>query len=291
MAAFMTEMATPVPSCPMCGSFRRAPYARKHGGSYARCRTCGTVYSDPRPSDETLLSRLNDFAPTVDSPDPGIVDPAEVESQLWKVELVEALPLPGRRLLDVGCGSGSFVAAAAKAGFQAEGHDLAPKVAEAASRHYGLPVHTGPVHELTGQWDVITMWDTLEHVVSPPAVLRHVARLLGPGGYVVILSPNSGGLSARLLRGKWWVYGPADHIVMFSLSALGTALAQAGLRTVTLTTRQLSPPFPPEQMDESRMAMRLFTRANESIQLHTSLRRLGLGDWIFAAAGKPAEPC
>jgi 2-polyprenyl-3-methyl-5-hydroxy-6-metoxy-1,4-benzoquinol methylase len=285
----MTELVTPVASCPMCGSFRRLPYAEKHGGSYAMCRQCRTVYADPRPSDEMLVRRLDEFAPTVDSHDPAARGPEAVEAEAWKLELVEQLPLPGRRLLDVGCGSGAFVAAAMKAGFAAEGQDLAPAVAAAAAAEYGIVVHAGPVDALDATYDVITLWDTLEHVVDPPGMLRELSRLLVPGGWVVVLSPHCLGLSARVRRGAWWVFGPADHIVMFSGAALQQAMVRAGLRPMVVHTRQLSPPFPPEATDGTGALMSLWRWADRNPRVQRLLTRRSLGDWLYAAAGKPAD--
>lgn len=272
----------------MCGSYRRKHFAAKDGGRYVRCRTCATVYADPRPSDEALMRRLCEFAPGTDlSPE---ARRAEAAAEAWKVELVESLPVPGRRLLDVGCGAGGFLAAAAEAGFEPEGHDLAPAVAEAAAKRHGYPVHTGPLAEVPGPYDVVTLWDTLEHCVSPPSVLADVAGLLAPGGWVVILSPHVAGLSARLLRGRWWVFGPTDHLVMFSMSALTQAIARAGLRPVVVRTRQLAPPYRPEEADPARALMRVHAVCNRHNGFQAWLTRSGLGDWIFAAAGRSAAP-
>lgn len=271
----------------MCGSFRRKRFARKDGGCYVRCRTCATVYADPRPADDVLVARLDEFAPDTGADTPTSLA-AAVAAEAWKLELVEALPLVGRRLLDVGCGGGAFVAAAAEAGYEAQGHDLAPAVAEAAAKRFGYPVHTGPLSELGETYDVVTLWDTLEHTVSPPRVLAEVARLLDPGGWVLVLSPHVAGLSARLLRGRWWVFGPTDHLVMFSPPALQQAFSGAGLKPVVLRTRQLAPPYRPEEADPARLLMRLHAAADRNTRVQRLLTRAGLGDWILAAAGKPA---
>lgn len=271
----------------MCGSYRRKPFARKDGGTYVRCRSCATVYADPRPADEVLMSRLCEFTP--ESSITPEARRAEAVAEAWKVELVESLPIPGRRLLDVGCGAGGFLAAAAEAGFEPEGHDLAPPVAEAAAKRHGYPVHTGPLADVPGPYDVVTLWDTLEHCVSPPDVLADVAGALRPGGWVVILSPYMAGVSARVLRGRWWAFGPTDHLVMFSIPALTQALARAGLRPMIVRTRQLAPPYPPEAAHPDRLLMRLHAACNRHQGVQSWLSRSGLGDWIFAAAGKPAR--
>ena len=271
----------------MCGSFRRYRFARLPAGDYARCRSCGTVYADPRPADAVLVSRLDEFAPDPSADTPAALA-ALVDAERWKLDVVEPVVAPagGTRLLDVGCGNGAFVAAAHRAGYAAEGHDLAPKVAAAASARWSLPVHTGPLADLDAAdaFDVVTLWDTLEHAVAPRALLADVARLLRPGGAVVLLSPHSAGLSARLRRGRWWAFGPHDHLVLFSGDALASALRDAGLVVDVNTTRQLSPPYPPEDADPRRPLMRLHGLVARRDAVQRGLVARGLGDWILAIA-------
>jgi SAM-dependent methyltransferase len=271
----------------MCGSYRRYRFARLAAGDYARCRACGTVFADPRPADPVLVRRLDEFAP-----DPSTDTPAGlaalVDAERWKLDIVTPVVRPGRgvRLLDVGCGNGAFVAAAAAAGYAAEGHDLAPKVAAAAAARWSLPVHTGPLADLAaaGAYHVVTLWDTLEHAVSPPALVADVARLLAPGGAVVVLSPHSAGVSAHVRRGRWWAFGPHDHLVLFSGDALAAALRDAGLVVDVNTTRQLSPPYPPEDADPTRPLMRLHDLVARRDAVQRWLVARGLGDWILAIA-------
>lgn len=266
----------------MCGSFRRYRFSRSAEGTYVRCRRCGTVFADPRPHDEILVSRLDLFAPDVSQDTPASLA-AMVEGERWKVDIVRSVVAAGR-LLDVGCGGGAFVAAAARAGYDAEGQDLAPKVAAAAAARFGLPVHAGPLAELDGAYDLVTMWDVLEHAVSPPAMLRDVARLVVPGGHLVLLSPHAAGITAHLRRGRWWAFGPNDHLVLFSGGALDAALRDAGFEPVVITTRQLSPPYPPEEADRSRPAMRVYGVFERWEAFQSWLTRRGLGDWILAIA-------
>jgi SAM-dependent methyltransferase len=279
----------------MCGSYRRYRYAHLEAGDYVRCRRCATVFADPRPSDAVLVSRLDEFAPDTSGDTPGALE-AMVDGERWKLDLVVPASPPAQRprLLDVGCGSGAFVAAAARAGYDAEGHDLAPKVAAAAGARWSRPVHTGELRTLATErpaaFDVVTMWDALEHAVSPRDLLADVARLLAPGGRVFVLSPNSHGVSARTLRGRWWAFGPNDHLVLFSGDALAEALRDAGLTVDVVTTRSLSPPYPPEDADPRRPLMRVYDVVARRDRLQTWLAGRGLGDWILAIAySEPAR--
>jgi SAM-dependent methyltransferase len=246
------------------------------------------VFVDPRPADGVLVSRLDEFAPDTAADTPAALD-AMVAAERWKLDIVEPV-VPSGRLLDVGCGNGAFVAAAARAGYDAEGHDLAPEVAAAASARWSLPVHTGDLGALeAGPYDVVTLWDTLEHAVAPRALLVEVARLLAPGGHVVVLSPHSAGVSARVLHGRWWAFGPNDHLVLFSGDALADALRDAGLMPDVVTTRQLSPPYPPEDADPRRPLMRVYGVVARRDALQHWLASRGLGDWILAIAQSVPE--
>lgn len=268
----------------MCGSFRRYRFARLPVADYARCRACGTVFADPRPADTVLVHRLDEFAPDPSSDTPAALE-AMVAAERWKLDVVRPVVAPPARLLDVGCGSGAFVAAAARAGYDAEGHDLAPKVAAAAAARWSLPVHTGALAALDATaFDVVTLWDTLEHAVSPRLLLGDAARLLAPGGALVVLSPHAAGVSARVRRGRWWAFGPRDHLVLFSGDALADALGDAGFVVDVNTTRQLSPPYPPEDADPTRPLMRLHGAVARRDALQRWLAARGLGDWILAIA-------
>ena len=283
----VTIFTSPVPTCPMCGSPRRARFCSREGGTYVACRACRTRYVDPRPRDDWLQVRLEEFAPP-----PGgesATWPDTVSAERWKVDLLEAYHPPGKRVLDVGSGTGAFVEAVIEAGYEGEGYDLSPGVAAAAQRDHGVTVHSGPLAALDRDYDVVTLWDTLEHAPSPPQLLADCVRLLVPGGHLIVQSPHGHGLSARLLRGRWWVLGPADHLVMFSPGALGAALAGAGLEVLALYTRQLSPPYAPHEADPARPGMRLFHQLTGRELVERVLTRLDLGDWVFAVARKRGQ--
>jgi 2-polyprenyl-3-methyl-5-hydroxy-6-metoxy-1,4-benzoquinol methylase len=144
--------------------------------------------------------------------------------------------LCGRRLLEVGVGSGSLLQAARGQGFEVAGCDLSPAICERVER-LGIRVHCGTLEELQdeGWFDVVVMNHLLEHVHDPVALLGNVQRLLAPGGLVHICVPNAACWEARL-RG-WTSYEPY-HLTYFTSATLKHAVTSSGLVLEQLFTHE-----------------------------------------------------
>lgn len=107
----------------------------------------------------------------------------------------------GRRLLDIGCGPGWFLRAAAAHGLAASG--IEPDAAVAAdARAAGLEVETGsfPAVQPSTPVDIVTLNDVFEHLPAPAAALAAIHRVLVPGGLLVLNLPSSDGFFYRLAR-------------------------------------------------------------------------------------------
>lgn len=110
-----------------------------------------------------------------------------------QVVLLSAIVGPGSSVLDVGCGYGAFVAAAARQGFAAVGVERAPVELRHARRTAGRRIVDGdglrlPVGD--GAVDAVTLWNVLEHVEDVDGTLREAGRVLRPGGTLVAIAPN-----------------------------------------------------------------------------------------------------
>jgi len=137
-----------------------------------------------------------------------------------------------RRLLDVGCGFGGFVAAMRERGWDAEGVDLSPAVVAAAANR-GLPVRLGTLEGLQvecGGYDAVTMFYVLEHLPDPLAALETAWRLLSGGGTILVRVPHTTPIVRLLapvgLGGA--LYDPPFHLFDFSPVVLQRLLRRAG---------------------------------------------------------------
>jgi SAM-dependent methyltransferase len=131
----------------------------------------------------------------------------------------------GKRLLDIGCGDGSFLLAARKAGWNVMGTERSPVSARGA----GLDVEES-LDRVTasGTFDCITMWHTLEHMRDIPYTLSTIARLLKPDGKLMIAVPDSGGIQAFVFGPNWLHTDVPRHLYHFDSKALSHCIDAAG---------------------------------------------------------------
>lgn len=146
------------------------------------------------------------------------------------------------RLLEVGCGHGWFLAAAAKRGYEISGIEPDSQIAEVA-RRTGLPVLEGlfpdclPIGE---KWDILVFNDVFEHLPDPATAARICRDVLSPGGLLVLNLPTSGGVVFRLanllaslgrvatLERLWQRGFPSPHLYYFDRKNLAALCANAG---------------------------------------------------------------
>lgn len=142
------------------------------------------------------------------------------------------------RLLDAGCGPGYFVRAARDAGFDACGVEVSRYAVEFARRELGVDVRHGTVPGAdlpAGRFDVVTMWDVIEHLPDPLAALRAVAEVLRPGGVVMLSTGDYASLVARLSGRHWHLFNLPEHLWFFTPGSLRRLLRRAGLTPLGLT--------------------------------------------------------
>ena len=143
---------------------------------------------------------------------------------------------PPGRLLDIGTGGGSFPYVASKRGWQAEGCEPNRWLCSWALEHYGLPIRAGTVfeqHYPAGAYDVVTLWDVLEHTPDPRTEIAETHRLLRDGGLLVINYPDIGSWIARAMR-RSWVFLLDVHLYYFTRVTIRKLLEGAGFEVVRI---------------------------------------------------------
>lgn len=203
-----------------------------------RCHDCGLCFTNPRPTQESIgVFYPAEYRPHVRSRK---VKPA---ANRWRRFLSwrhgkdwqrEGLPWLGQgRLLDFGCGAGTFLHRMHRQGWHVTGLDVSERVARNVGSELGLPVVVGslPHAELAEQsFDVITMWHALEHVHEPLEVLRAAHRLLVPGGKLLVGVPNIDSLPFRWFGRDWFGLELPRHLTHFTPATLQQVLERAGFQ-------------------------------------------------------------
>jgi SAM-dependent methyltransferase len=228
--------------CDLCGSanssllMRRADRFSGETFCYVICRDCGLIYLNPRPNQEEILAYY-----------PEEYESYQTSGSLERIarwrrqhalailrQFVEKHKRPGS-LLDIGCAHGEFLVEMRSHGWTVEGIEINKYAATIAQEKYGLNIFIGTLNEFdgSGRYDVITMWDVLEHLASPKLALRRIHHLLNPDGRIIFCIPNLRSFDAKLF-GHWWTgWDPPRHLFMFPPRVLDALLCQVGFEVET----------------------------------------------------------
>lgn len=230
--------------CNFCGEDDSEPLNRgpdlllNRDGDFqlVRCRNCGLIYQNPQLTlDELAEHYPENYDPYQESVTSlGFTQRISAQHGLSRrLKLLTRYAQPPGRLLDVGCATGLFLNAAHQQGWQVEGVELSTHAAEYARRQFGLSVFQGTLEQASfsaGTFDVVTMWDVLEHVIDPRETVREVARVLRPGGLLALSLPNPRAIQARVFGSSWVGWDRPRHLHIFTPDVLTAYLREAGFK-------------------------------------------------------------
>jgi SAM-dependent methyltransferase len=180
-----------------------------------QCRRCGLGYLNPRPTRE----EIGRYYPEEYFEQRG----SQLERYRRQAEYIDG---PPRRLLDVGTARGDFLAVMSERGWDAAGIE----VARDAGNPHDLTIHRMRFPEEcslpAGSFDVITAWAVFEHLHDPRAAFAACARMLRPGGELVVQVPNLNSVWSRGARQE----DVPRHVYFFTARTLRQFGRIAGLR-------------------------------------------------------------
>ena len=218
--------------CNLCASRDEELRFEINGYNIVCCRKCGLVYNNPRPvgGEQSIYGEGHACYSL-----PPKRSTRKFRGYMRRVERFAK----GGDLLDVGCATGEFLLAARSSGWCVVGLDVSEYATNYAREKHGLSVITGYVQDADlppESFDVVTLWATIEHMRDPNGDLKSLARLLRPGGLIVVYTGNIGGFRPILQGAKWRLLTPPEHLYFFNRRTLCQMLDQCGfniLRTET----------------------------------------------------------
>ena len=209
-----------------------------------KCTTCGLVYQNPRPA---LVEMAAHYPPDYESyaPEPDAENSSWLLRQAIRYGVAKRCRYVTRykragRLLDMGCATGIFLQGIRNCGnWEPYGVEINEHAAHIAQEH-GLDVRLGTLEQAGFAdefFDVVTLWDVLEHLHDPAGSLREIYRILKPDGLVVIRVPNASSWDSRLFGRYWAGLDSPRHLYVFTPVTLNALLAANRFRSIARSSQ------------------------------------------------------
>jgi 2-polyprenyl-3-methyl-5-hydroxy-6-metoxy-1,4-benzoquinol methylase len=225
--------------CPACGQCNDRTLLKFDAFGFpirtVECLNCGLLYANPRPTErylrdfyETKYLYFYEGARRVD--DAYVVRRRHRELAQRRIARYSRYLPPGVRVLDIGCGTGFFLAEIRKRSPESIvlGVEPDPVTADYAEHTLQLPVHRGFLESLSvsSRFDVVASFHVIEHVYDVHAFMEHARSHLQPGGYLIIETPNCAGSWSGL--GMFHI----AHLQTFSPGTLANVFHQHGFQAI-----------------------------------------------------------
>lgn len=208
--------------CALCGSRSFAPLWELGPYAFVRCRRCGLAQQNPQPAPEGVVARygIEYFRYEIENTASFLSLSLKALRDLGFRKLAARAAGEGRapRFLDVGCATGALLQELATRGMDAAGVEVCAAAAAYAREERGLDVRCSTLEEAAfpaGSFDFFHGSHVIEHLNEPRLFLREAYRILRPGGYAIIVTPDRSGLQA-LLAGASWRSAINDHLYLFA---------------------------------------------------------------------------
>jgi SAM-dependent methyltransferase len=233
------EERRPVP-CALCGGngFKPTLDCSGEGFSYVRCAACGLVQMNPQPAPADLQRRyaqsfggdylayeLHNEAAFLALQKLALADADFDRMERELMERSDGAPA----VLDAGCATGALLAFLRDRGWRATGVEISPS-ADYAREQRGLDVRRQNLADCqfpAETFDLAMASRLIEHLNDPGAFFREIWRVMRPGAYLMLITPNISGFQARLM-GSRWRSAIFDHLYLFSTSTVTAMLTTHG---------------------------------------------------------------
>jgi len=263
-------------SCNLCGENISKTLCEIGTTTILQCEECGLMYRNPIPTKEEL-KKYYSFGYYQEY---GFKEYAQRKNHIVKYRFEPILSffkevIINRGLLrekivslDIGCALGFFIELLKKEGWEAKGVEFSDDAAQYAKEKLGLEVYTGSVEEIGFEdeyFDVITMLDVLEHVVSPNDILKEVNRILKREGLILVTVPNVSGAEVKGIKGLTNFLFAEGHIFSFPAHTLKrlfnvNGFSIIGMSSLSIPSRWLDYEVPKNLFSQIRAVYRKMTR-------------------------------
>ncbi|MFC1514745.1 class I SAM-dependent methyltransferase [Candidatus Omnitrophota bacterium] len=201
-------------------------------GQIVRCSECGLVYMNPREKPGDMLGKYTAVK------DEDYLTEKEMRQDAFARELkrIEKYASHKGRLLEVGCFVGLFLELARSNGWSVSGVEPSAWAVQYAREKLGISVAQAPVEEYRFDdtaFDVVTMWDVVEHLADPKKALASVCKSLKKQGILFLNTPDFNSIIRRIFGRKCW-FVLRTHIYYFTPRTIKRMLEECGFEVVVI---------------------------------------------------------
>jgi len=228
---FSNSELTPVDICNVCGSRQKTSLYQIRNYHLVTCRDCGLVYVDPRIRHPEVVYSDSYFKDGHGYMD--YLSGAKAYNKAFRRILRRLAAYNGAEkglLVEIGCAAGFFLKEAQKDGWTVRGVELNREMGDYARTQLKLDVTTGSIYDLSLQesTDCICFIDCLEHLEDPKKAVLYAHSCLKPDGILLIAVPNIASWFAKMMRSKWHLLLPEEHLYYFNRKTISRLLMECG---------------------------------------------------------------
>jgi 2-polyprenyl-3-methyl-5-hydroxy-6-metoxy-1,4-benzoquinol methylase len=233
----------PGKNCPICQYPNCLPHPNQFlKNDLLRCQKCGLIFVWPQKQPENIKKIYNsNYFKNKNSNSIGYKNyvkdrPNIIKTFEKRLKKIEKLSGKKGKVLDIGCATGFFLQAARDSGFDPFGVEISEYASQIAKENLGQEkIFTGAMAEANfpgNYFNLITMWDCIEHLPNPSQELSIIYKSLCPGGLLVLTTPNANSLAHKIFRDKWMGYKDEEHLYYFSDKNICLLLQLAGFKII-----------------------------------------------------------
>ena len=234
-------------ACPLCGPQTTSTLFTQPPFRIVRCAGCGLVYTLPRLASTDLHAMYQvDYWTSRDAKHFGYTNYLQNRDNYLRTYRLRSQvvtrhqPLAGR-VLDVGCAAGFFLKVMHDKGWETTGVEISAKMVDYARHELALPdIRCGTLEQQSldeAAYDVIALWDVIEHLEDPRSVLAHARKYLKDDGILVIETQNVESWFAKMMGPRWQHFKFEEHLWHFSPQTIANLLAREQYELIELSPR------------------------------------------------------
>jgi len=228
--------------CPICDSSDYIHELDSHGIPLLKCMNCELRFHTKIPADLNDVYQASDYTVYTKEESEEHYNYRRTRFGQERIKLLEEYcgDLSDKTLLDIGCGNGYFLSVAKEMCKRCIGSEFSAHLREFAQEKTGLKIYSDGLENFPERnFDIITIFDVIEHIPKPVPFLESASKLLSPGGHILLYTPNFDSFSIKVMKEKSSIVDGTEHVVLFNNTSLLKLGDRLGLETIHTETRGL----------------------------------------------------